>query len=1106
MTRPRRRRPTDPVRPAAEPLEGRAYLTSPLAFAKPVVYAASATPAVPSDPAALVVADLNGDGHPDAVVANYGPVGTATAAGTGGISVLLGNGTGGFDATVSYPVGAPMQSVAVADLNGDGHPDVVAVGTDTDYVYVWMNAGNGTLDAPIALPLPAGSKPEGVAIADVNGDGHPDIITANQGVVGTGSVSVFLGTATGTFAAPVAYDGGPNPDALAVADVNGDGDPDIVTVDPENDELHVLLNRAAAADGVATALFPALPTDYVTDTTGRAVTIADVNNDARPDLVVSNLRAADVGVLLNNGDGTFQDQVTYRTGGFPFSVTVADLNGDNRPEVITADSRDNAVGVLVHNGNGGFNTRGDTNPLQFPAGNSPEAVGVADLNGDGKPDLIVADFNDGAVDVLLNQTTFGPLTATTAALSASPNPVQLGQPVTIRAAVTLTLESTLTATGPVPPSTAYPAGRVVQFLADDDRVLGDVPLAADGTATLTTTKLPAGVTAVTARYNGNDEYAPSVTALNVAVVAAGSTQDNVLLAPTAVTVTSVAGRVAPTARPTSASTAAVAAPAAAPVAGELVTLTSIVTTSSFVPGGTGTADLFVTNGGKTQATGFVALSLTLAPAADPDAAVPVTVTQGLAFNLNLAAGATAAVPVAFRLAAALAQGGYVLTATVAPTAGTFTAAQVSTGAVTTTIDVSLVPVPFVPGSPGTAAVTVTNQGPGLARGSVAVSLALQSTDDPTAAAVPVALVGPSVFAVALRGGTSRAVPVRFTVPADLAAGNYTVVATLSAGAKLTPDQVSTATAATAVAAPVAAEFGHAGGLADAVLTRTLSTGATVTLSLAGPGVGTYADAGNGAIDLTVSGTTGSSTVTVTPTSGTVAVANLSDDGRLGVVDAPTTALAGTLFVGGGARRVAFASATNSVINFGPGYPTDVAFGPVVNTSLASSATLGSVSVDSWTNDPADLIYATAVTGTLTSRGDFGARLTLSGFRRPTAIAAIDVAGTVDGTVWAFGTSAGPIAIGGSLVDTDVLAGTTLGTDGALGGNDDTFRRARIARVTIGDDVTGSLVAAGFRPASDDPFSPVGGTLLPGGAIGPVVVTGTIDAASRFAAASVQKGL
>ena len=99
-------------------------------------------------------------------------------------------------------------------------------------------------------------------------------------------------------------------------------------------------------------------------------------------------------------------------------------------------------------------------------------------------------------------------------------------------------------------------------------------------------------------------------------------------------------------------------------------------------------------------------------------------------------------------------------------------------------------------------------------------------------------------------------------------------------------------------------------------------------------------------------------------------------------------------------------------------------------------------------------------------------------------------------------SFGEISIGGSLVDADILAGTTFGKDGVFGGGDDTFNAGRIASVVVGGNVTGSLVAAGFKPASDNPFTPVGGTLLPGGKIGSITVDGTIDAASRFAAASL----
>ncbi len=1127
MIRPRRRPPAH-RRPAAEPLEGRAYF-APLAFAKAVsVYAGP-------HPADVVEADLNGDGLPDVVVADDGNRATATTADSGGISVLFGNGKGGLSPATAdptadlatYPVQTPIQSIAVGDLNGDGLPDVVGVGSGIGYVYVWMNTGGGHLANPVAYPV--GASPEGVALADVNGNGHLDIITANQGVVGVGSVSVLLGNGDGTFGPQVGYDGGPNPDALAVGDLNQDGIPDIVTVDPENDELHVLLNEGAAKGYV----YPAANTEYTTDLTGRAVSIVDVNNDARPDLVVANLRSATVGALLNNGDGTFQGQVTYRVGGFPFSVSSADLNGDNRPELITADSRDNAVGVLVHNGQGGFNLRSNTTPLQFPTGQAPEAVVAADLNGDGKPDLISADFNDDEVGVLMNQTKFTPLTATTLALTASQNPAEAGNAVALTATITPA------------PDPAQPAGRVVQFLAGD-KVLGVAPLAANGTATVTTTKLAVGATSVVARYGGNAAYAGSVADLTVTVLQAGNAADTPLVSATAVVVTSRAGRAG--APPKAATSGTTNIPAV--VTGAFVAATAVAVVGQgsvpFVTGGAGSVAVMLANEGTDDAAGSVAVSLSIAPVGDPAASQALSVTAGGTVAVALAAGGTIAATVSFTLPAALATGSYTISATLAPAAGTLTAAQVSTAAAATAaVPFVQVADPFLPGDAGSVAVTLGNAGPGPAVGSVAVSLTVAPAQD-LAAAVPLAVVGRSIFPLDLRGGTSRMVPVDFTLPATLAAGDYTVLATLAPAAGLAAADVVSTPTPTAYPAPVVLAFGTAGVHAHYTLTTTLSTGAVVRLSIAGPGTGSFADDGDGSVTLGLADTSGGSTVSITPVSGTVALHSLSDYSLLGTVNAPAVTLTGTatdrgtLFLADGLRTLTLAGSTESDVTFGPQFKTVVTLGAVADTAVRAAAVLQSVAVARWTDNADDLLYANGVRGGITSAGDFGPAVQVAGFHLRQSIGYATVGGVLSGT-WTLGNSVGPItaasvaagfsgsvagsvanltvtgdfagvlaartsfgtiAIGGSLTDADLLAGATLGKDGVLGGGDDVFNAGRIARVTVGGSVTGSLVAAGFRPASDDPFTPVGGTLIKGGAIGPVTVTGTIDPTSRFAAAAV----
>ncbi len=1154
MKCPRRRRPTA-IRPVAEPLEGRAYFAVGLTFGK------AATFPTGTFPDAIAAVDMNGDGVADIVTADYG---------SGTVSVLMGQfnvvngvdvGNGTFAKPVPYPVGASPQSLVVTDLNHDGHPDVVVVGNGSDYVFVLMNNGDGTL-APArsyAVGLTASAakpslRPEGVAVADVNRDGFPDIVTANQGVVGKGSIGVLLGNGDGTFQPVLPYDGGPDPDALAVGDLNEDGFPDVVTVDPENDELHVLFNKG---DGT----FPATTTDYSTDLTGRAVAIVDVNNDARPDLVVANLRAASVGVLLNNGDDTsgddtFSNQNTYRVGGFPFSILSADLNGDNRAELITADSRDDAVGVLVHNGEGAFNVGGGTGatndhtdrPRQFPTGESPEGVAVADVNGDGKPDLITADFNDSQIGVLLNQTVFQPLTVTALTLAASQNPIAEKSPLT------------LTATVSPAPTTAFPAGRVVQFL-DGTEVLGVAKLTAAGTATVTTTKLVAGTASIVARYGGNAHYAGSVATIDEVVQSAADASP--LVAATAVAVTSRAGRVGAgtTVLPTLTLPADPTTLVAPTTTGPLVVPSAVVliaqSTTPFVPGDAGAVAVTITNYGMARATGYVAVALSLVPTDGVSPAIPLTAIGSATFGIDVRSGHGFVVPVRFQLPTTLAAGGYTVAAVLSRARATFTTEQVSGVATTTAAPVSVVSVlvPFVPGDSGSVAVTIANQGAGRATGAVAVSLSVAPSDDPTAA-VPVAVVGSDTFAVNLLGGTSRVVTVPFTVPASLAAGEYTISAALAASTGLAAADVSPAAVATASPTTVVTAFGQVpSGRRQPTLTTALPSGSVVTFTLTGPGVCTLTETPvttDGVVtyrtDLTLAHTSAATTLSISSGGVPVAINTFSDNYRLGALLAPDVTLTGlsaidltgSIALATGITQLTLAGVNDSNINIGPLGHAALSLGTVTSTALSAVSVFQSLTVNSWSQTAGDAIVAPGIRGALTSAGDFGPRLSLSGVRAPVALGSASIGGTLNSPTWLIGTNVGAITAGsvaagfsgsiarsvasltvngdfagvlaaksfgdvviaGNLTDGDILAGTALGPAAQLGGGDDTFNVGQIASVQVGGNVTGSLVAAGLKPASDAPFTPAGGTLLVGGAIGPTVVKGTVDAASHFAAAAL----
>jgi FG-GAP-like repeat/FG-GAP repeat len=261
-------------------------------------------------PNQVVIGDLNGDGNPDLVVADLSPEGNAI--------VLLQNAAapGTFMKPVDLPTGNYTSGVAVGDLNGDGKPDIVAATYDSNgnngavYIFFQNPATPGAFLAPVSYP--AGAQPQAVKIADVNGDGLPDIVVANYGPgsdgTGMSGVTVLLQDAAhpGTFLAPVSYATPFGAVDVAVADVNGDGRPDLVVASlgpaPTGAVSVLLQSSTQAGTFTAAAVYPGFGHPL-------GVAVADLNGDGHPDIAVADGTTATVMFQVANQPGTFQDPV-----------------------------------------------------------------------------------------------------------------------------------------------------------------------------------------------------------------------------------------------------------------------------------------------------------------------------------------------------------------------------------------------------------------------------------------------------------------------------------------------------------------------------------------------------------------------------------------------------------------------------------------------------------------------------------------------------------------------------------------------------------------------------------------------------------------------------
>ncbi len=351
-------------------------------------------------PKSVAVGDFNNDGRPDLVTAHPGSV-----------SVLLGNGSGGFAARLDEFTGDARESVAVADFNKDGKLDAVTVAPgywDDLANTVSVHLGDGSGGFAARIDATTGDFPASVAVADFDRDGKPDVATAN--ILGD-SVSVLLGDGSGGFAPRSDFATGDAPVAIAVADFDNDGDRDLATANADAATVSVLLGDGAGGF--------APKTDFATGDSPQAIAAGDLDKDGDPDLVASNWSGYTVGVRLGDGAGGFGARTDFTMGAGMFyirSIVIADLDNDGNPDVATANhSRTysplppydwqfdySAVYVRLGNGDGtlaGSDALGEQ--LSFATDDGPLELAGADLNGDGRKDLVTANYEANSVSVLL---------------------------------------------------------------------------------------------------------------------------------------------------------------------------------------------------------------------------------------------------------------------------------------------------------------------------------------------------------------------------------------------------------------------------------------------------------------------------------------------------------------------------------------------------------------------------------------------------------------------------------------------------------------------------------------------------------------------------------
>jgi hypothetical protein len=326
---------------------------------------------VGSNPTSVTVGDFDGDGYADLAVANLD---------SDTISVLLGDGEGGFAAAPDVAVSVPL-AVAVGDFNGDGNADLAAASVFRNAVGVLLGDGAGGFAAPANSYVDSGS--ESLTVGDFNGDGNADLAVANSV---SNNVSILLGDGAGDFAAAISFGVGDG-HFVTTGDFNGDGNADLVNADFDQDTVSVLLGDGAGSFAAARTFF--------VESEPRGVATGDFNGDGHADLATASGGSNNASVLLGDGTGGFGMAIGVPIGS-SWAVTVGDFDGDGNADLaaVTTDG----VRVRLGNGAGGFTTGGI-----FGVGASPFSVATADFNGDDLADLATANLSSNTVSVLINE-------------------------------------------------------------------------------------------------------------------------------------------------------------------------------------------------------------------------------------------------------------------------------------------------------------------------------------------------------------------------------------------------------------------------------------------------------------------------------------------------------------------------------------------------------------------------------------------------------------------------------------------------------------------------------------------------------------------------------